>query len=197
MSIRITVDVFSGRPNPSVELDDRESAEVLDRLMPVRRLGDTEPGLPPEPTLGYRGLVVDQIADRRAELPDVIRVAGGDVFGRGLAHRARDDRAEDYLLSRKARCAARAWTRPSWNSYRTWRSVSGKSAGPGRPSSRRSRSGRRAAAAGRCTSRPGGMCPPGSRSTTATTTRPTTAPTPSPSPGERRARCIPRSPAGR
>jgi hypothetical protein len=99
MSIRITVDVFSGRPNPSIELDDRESAEVLDRLMPVRRLGDTEPGLPPEPTLGYRGLVVDQITDRRAELPDVIRVAGADVFGRGLAHRASDDRVEDYLLS--------------------------------------------------------------------------------------------------
>ena len=47
MSIRITVDVFSGRPNPSVELDDRESAEILDRQMPVRRLGDGEPGLPP------------------------------------------------------------------------------------------------------------------------------------------------------
>lgn len=99
MSIRITIDVFSGRPNPGVELDDRESAEVLDRLMPARRLEDDDAGLPPEPALGYRGVVVEQITGRRAELPDVIRVAGGDVFGRGLAHRARDDRAEDYLLS--------------------------------------------------------------------------------------------------
>jgi hypothetical protein len=98
MSIRITVDVFSGRPNPSVELDDRASAEVLDRLVPVRRLEEGEPDLPPEPTLGYRGVIVEQIADRRAELPDVLRVAGGDVFGRGLAHRARDERIEDYLI---------------------------------------------------------------------------------------------------
>lgn len=98
MSIRVTVDVFSGRPNPSVELNERESAEILDRLMPVRRLGQGEPDLPPEPTLGYRGLVVDQIGDRRPELPDVFRVAGGDVFGRGLAHRASDDRVEDYLI---------------------------------------------------------------------------------------------------
>ena len=66
--------------------------------MPVRRLGQGEPDLPPEPTLGYRGLVVDQIGDRRPELPDVFRVAGGDVFGRGLAHRASDDRVEDYLI---------------------------------------------------------------------------------------------------
>lgn len=98
MSIRITVDVFSGRPNPSVELDDRESAEVLDRLMPVRRLEEGEPELPPEPTLGYRGLIIEQIGDGRAELPEVFRVAGGDVFGRGLAHRARDERIEDYLI---------------------------------------------------------------------------------------------------
>jgi hypothetical protein len=54
MTIRITVDVFSGRPNPSVELDERESADVLDRLMPLRRLGEDEPDLPSEPTLGYR-----------------------------------------------------------------------------------------------------------------------------------------------
>src|SRR5260370_12879144 len=99
MSIRITVDVFSGRPNPSVELDERESAEVLDRLMPRRRLGDEEPALPSEPTLGYRGVVVEQIGDRREELPDVIRVVGSDVFGRGLAHRARDARVEAYLIS--------------------------------------------------------------------------------------------------
>ena len=86
MTIRITIDLFSGRPNPGVELNDRESAEVLDRLMPVRRLAEDEPGLPAEPTLGYRGLVVEQIGDRRAELPELFRVVGGDVFGLSLIH---------------------------------------------------------------------------------------------------------------
>jgi hypothetical protein len=76
MSIRITVDVFSGRPNPGAELGERESAEVLDRLMPLRRLGEDEPDLLSEPTLGYRGLVVEQIGDRREELPDVIPGGG-------------------------------------------------------------------------------------------------------------------------
>ena len=99
MTIRITVDVFSGRPNPSVELDERESADVLDRLMPLQRLGEDEPDLPSEATLGYRGLMIEQIGDRREELPDVIRVAGSDMFGRGLAHRARDAGVETYLIS--------------------------------------------------------------------------------------------------
>jgi len=98
MTIRITIDIFSGRPNPSVELDDRESANVLDRLMPERRLAENEPGLPAEPTLGYRGLVVEQIGERREELPELFRVVDGDVFGRGLAHRARDERVGDYLI---------------------------------------------------------------------------------------------------
>ena len=43
MTIRITVDVFSGRPNPSVELGEDESAEVGDYLIgpegPLRRAG--------------------------------------------------------------------------------------------------------------------------------------------------------------
>jgi hypothetical protein len=98
MPIRITIDIFSGRPSLSVELDDRESADVLDRLMPVRRLAEGEPGLPAEPTLGYRGLVVEQVGERRAELPEFFRVVGGDVFGRGLAHRARDEIVENRRL---------------------------------------------------------------------------------------------------
>ena len=184
MSIRITVDVFSGRPNPSVELDERESAAVLDRLMPLRRLGEGEPDLPSEPTLGYRGLVVEQIGDRREELPDVIRVAGSDVFGRGLAHRARDARVETYLISADGPLSSAGLDRVVLERLpeeaerfseirRAWPVTF-----PPIPFwPRRCR-------CGPLYRRPGGMCPPGSRSTTATTTRPTTAPTRSRNPGK-------------
>ena len=98
MGIRITLDVFSGRTNPTVELDDHDAAEVLERLAPGRRLEPGEPDLPPEPTLGYRGLVVEQTGERTSELPDVVRVVGADLFGRGLAHRARDESIEEFLV---------------------------------------------------------------------------------------------------
>jgi hypothetical protein len=98
MGLRVTIDVFSGRPNPSVELDDREGAQLLERLAPVRLLEPGEPDRPPEPTLGYRGVLLEQTGERRPELPASFRLVGGDLFGRGLAHRARDEQVEDLLI---------------------------------------------------------------------------------------------------
>jgi hypothetical protein len=100
MGLRITVDVFSGRPNPSVELDDREAQELIERLAPRRLLEPGEPDLPPAPTLGYRGVVIEQTGEPSPHLPGTFRVVGADLFGRGLAHRARDERVEDLLLGR-------------------------------------------------------------------------------------------------
>jgi hypothetical protein len=99
MGLRITIDVFSGRPNPTVELTDAASAELLERLTPRRRLEPGEPDLPPEPVLGYRGVLVEQTGEPHPDLPDSFRVVGGDLFGRGLAHRARDEQVEDLLVS--------------------------------------------------------------------------------------------------
>lgn len=96
MTVRVTIDVFSGRPNPVVELDDKRSRDLLERLQPVRRLDEEEPALPPA-ALGYRGIVIEQTGRPLEDLPRTIRVSGADVFGRGLAHRMRDDGLEDYL----------------------------------------------------------------------------------------------------
>lgn len=99
MSVRLVIDVFSGRPNPTVELDDRDAREVLERLAPVRRLEEGEPDLPTEPRLGYRGVRVEISGEEGVDLPPLLRVAGADVFGRGLAHRARDEGLERFLLA--------------------------------------------------------------------------------------------------
>ena len=90
MALRITIDIFSGRPNPVVELNERESKSVLQRLRPVRPLKRTEPGLPPFSTLGYRGLMIEQTGALAKGLPKSFRLANGDVFGPELAHRVAD-----------------------------------------------------------------------------------------------------------
>jgi len=85
MSLRITVDVFSGRPNPAIELEGPEADEALERLRPVRRLREDDGGLPPEPTLGYRGLIIEQIGDHSVEeFPPTFRLVGSALFGPGL-----------------------------------------------------------------------------------------------------------------
>ena len=101
MALRITVDVFSGRPNPTVELEGAEANDVLEHLRPVRRLSEDDPGLPSEPRLGYRGLLIEQVGGEMMEVfPTTFRVAGSDLFGPGLAHRAADEGFEDFIFGR-------------------------------------------------------------------------------------------------
>ena len=102
MSLKITIDIFSGRPNPVIELGGVEADEALLKLQPARRLGREDVKLPAYPTLGYRGLVVEQIGPRGGELPAVFRVANGDLFGPGLANKAKDEAFEDFVVERVA-----------------------------------------------------------------------------------------------
>jgi hypothetical protein len=98
MKLRITVDVFSGRENPVIELSGKKAADALDRLRPTRALEKGEPGLPAEPTLGYRGLIVEQVGDTVAEtIPKSFRFAHGDMFGAAVAQRVSDESFEDFI----------------------------------------------------------------------------------------------------
>lgn len=98
MALRITIDMFSGRPNPVVMLDDREAADLLKRLQPAEKLRAREATPPPESILGYRGLIVEQTGKVISrELPAIFRVIDGRLFGPKLAHRATDPFVEDFV----------------------------------------------------------------------------------------------------
>ena len=96
MALRITVDIFSGRPNPVIEVEGPEADEVLRRLKPGRKLSGRE-AAEPEPILGYRGLVIDQTGAASGGLPGHIRYLHGNLFGTRLSHRAEDERFEDFI----------------------------------------------------------------------------------------------------
>jgi hypothetical protein len=95
--LRITIDVFSGRPNPVVELSAAEARKALALLRPAGTLERGEPGLPPVPTLGYRGLIVEQLGKPAAGLPRAFRYAHGTVFGPRDPLRVADDALEDFV----------------------------------------------------------------------------------------------------
>ena len=96
MAVRITVDIFSGRPNPVIELDGTEADEVLRRLRPGRRLSGRE-AAEPESILGYRGLIIEQIGAVSGGLPERFYHVHGNLFGPRLAHRAEDEHFEDFI----------------------------------------------------------------------------------------------------
>ena len=97
MGLRITIDIFSGRQNPVIELEGKEAKQALDRLAPVRKLRRNEMIPAPESVLGYRGLLIEQTETRMRLLPKRFRFAHGDLFGPRLAHRAADEFFEDFV----------------------------------------------------------------------------------------------------
>lgn len=96
MALRITIDIFSGRPNPVIELEGRAAIDALRRLRPGEKLKRGE-AVPPPARLGYRGLIVERRGAGGADLPRTFRVADGRLFGEGLAHRATDEAFEDFI----------------------------------------------------------------------------------------------------
>jgi hypothetical protein len=100
VNFRVTIDIFSGRANPVLEIKGREANQLYERLRPARRLSGHEASPLAPPPLGYRGLIIEQSGAKG--LPKTFRLAGGDLFGAKLAHRAADEEVELFLARNKA-----------------------------------------------------------------------------------------------
>jgi len=101
MSLRVTIDVFSGRPNPVVEVSGKQEKEVLEHLKPKGVVSKREVASLVRPHLGYRGLIVEQIGVRARNLPRMFRVVGGTIIGPEETYRTADEEFEDFLFSRR------------------------------------------------------------------------------------------------
>ena len=97
--IRITIDIFSGRTNPFIELKGDNAFDILNRLKPTRRLKKEEVRNFPSSTLGYRGLIIEQLGVKYRELPRIFRFVDGSLFGPGLSHIAREEDFEDRFFN--------------------------------------------------------------------------------------------------
>ena len=95
--LRITIDIFSGRENPEVEFTGKKLEDLCERLSPKRKFQTKELGLPPVPTLGYRGLVVEQVGMPVKELPGTFRLVSGTAIGREMSYAIADEALEDFV----------------------------------------------------------------------------------------------------
>jgi hypothetical protein len=96
--IRITFDMFSGRPNPVVEIAGREAEELLTRLSPGDSINPAE-NTTPHPHLGYRGLIIQQVSEPVPFLPAVFHLVAGRLLAPGLRRWAADPEVENYICS--------------------------------------------------------------------------------------------------
>jgi hypothetical protein len=100
MSLRVTFDIFSGRPNPVVVLEGGDATALLQKLRPTAKLSGADAQAPPESILGYRGLIVEQVGPATsADVPQRVHVVDGKAFAPAAAYRVPGD-VEDFVLER-------------------------------------------------------------------------------------------------
>lgn len=97
MAIALEIDVFSGRDNPRVIVRGRDERELLERLRPQPRADRGQAVPMGEPTLGYRGLVVEIEGERPRGVPRAFRVANGFGLDRQRPFRIADEGFEDFV----------------------------------------------------------------------------------------------------
>jgi hypothetical protein len=111
MPLRLTLDIFSGRPNPTVVVAGLEEEELLKRIQPSRatRRGPRAPAVPPS-LLGYRGIIIERVpalaartrgrarktTGRRA-FAAPMRVAGGFLYGTRGGQPTLDPFVDDFI----------------------------------------------------------------------------------------------------
>lgn len=98
MTLRVIFDIFSGRPNPAIELDAADSVKLMARLQPARRLNASRKMPPFDSLLGYRGLVIEQVGRASAKLPQRCRVREGRVYAPGSTYEIRGTPIEEFFL---------------------------------------------------------------------------------------------------
>jgi hypothetical protein len=135
--MQITLDIFSGRPNPTWKLNSRDAKKLLERVE-SKALTDIETV---DNVLGYRGIIVSVNTDDAlpADLPSHFRI-GGDLPA-GFAAKAskysalnldESDEAVRWLLSTAKKNGGRGAGRhcatniESKQSHQTERQISGK-----------------------------------------------------------------------
>jgi hypothetical protein len=85
MTVRVTLDVFSGRPNPTIELGKDTATRFLDSVAKAKTAPSHAED--PRPLLGYRGMIIEHALEHRVKLPARFRlfrnslIAGNAVFG--------------------------------------------------------------------------------------------------------------------
>ena len=90
MKFQITLDTYSGRPNPTWVLNDADSAQLVSRLEAAPKLMQSVDLQPSQMGLGYRGYIVEQLTP-----PEV---SGGPAVPAAFRIGSGGSEAESFLL---------------------------------------------------------------------------------------------------
>jgi hypothetical protein len=99
MKLKITIDVFSGRPNPTAILEGKNAKTVLDQMSLKSAFKKTAAKVTPEPfNLGYRGIIVEQLGKASAAHPMSMKVTPDRVYAAASSASAADNFFEKMMF---------------------------------------------------------------------------------------------------
>jgi hypothetical protein len=92
MKLKITIDIFSGRPNPTAILEGKNAKAVLDQMSLKSVFKKTAAKQTPEPfNLGYRGIIVEQVDKASTAHPMSMKVTPDRVYAAARSASAADN----------------------------------------------------------------------------------------------------------
>jgi hypothetical protein len=106
MKVKVTIDIFSGRPNPELEMDSRDAKKIIDAIPVKSGFKKTTDKNAPEPTnLGFRGIIIEQVGKGGTkDMPSVIRITPDRIYDfAGKSADAHEHSFEDLIFDKLAK----------------------------------------------------------------------------------------------
>lgn len=101
MKLKVTIDIFSGRPNPTAILEGKDAKAILDQMSLRSAFKKTSAKQAPEPfNLGYRGIIVEQLDNASKIHPMSMRVTPERVYAAAASASADDNAFEKMAFDR-------------------------------------------------------------------------------------------------
>lgn len=98
MSVKVTIDIFSGRPNPELVLTAKEAKELFKNVAPTGAMKKASANTLAEPAhLGLRGIQIDQLKSVTKELPSNFYLSHESMFSGGKSAAMKDTGTMDRL----------------------------------------------------------------------------------------------------
>ncbi len=98
MSVKLTIDIFSGRPNPELVLTAAEAKELFKSVSPMGAMRKASAKTLAEPThLGFRGIQVEQLKSVSKEMPTNFYLSHETMYSEGKSAIMKDTGTMDRL----------------------------------------------------------------------------------------------------
>lgn len=104
MSLKLTIDIFSGRPNPVLIVEDKDVKKVLDAInLSGKTKAMSSKSVQPPSGLGYRGIKIEQLTKTSKSHPKTMNVTHQHMFADGNFSELNGEVLEEFVFSKLSR----------------------------------------------------------------------------------------------